>query len=162
VTASTGVWIAASDHRIGVTATVTDLAGNGSASLTVSKVPDSGPGEIFVEDDPEENPLVKYVYGGMRTDGVAGTGTLLLQATVTGNLAGQTSQEISFRCRRLGDIDGNGGVEPGDLSLLINQLNGQPLPAGYEGWMFDLDTNGGAEMTDMAILINILNGMPVL
>ena len=153
--------IANAGHAVRVTATVTDLAGNYSASLSVSKVPGSGSGEVFVVDDPESNPLVKYVYGSMRSDGSTGTGTLDLQLTVTGNIAGQTSQQVSFRCRKLGDIDGNGGTEPGDMALLINRLNGMPLPPGYNYWMFDLDTNGGAEPGDMSLLVNILNGIPI-
>jgi len=63
--------------------------------------------------------------------------------------------------RKLGDIDGNGGAEPGDMSLLVNRLNGMDT-SGLPACAFDLDTNGGAEPGDMSLLVNILNGMPVL
>ncbi|MBN2584254.1 MAG: hypothetical protein JXL80_14425 [Planctomycetes bacterium] len=148
-------------HAVRVTATVTDLAGNNSASLSVSKVPGSGNGEVTIEDDPESNPLVKYVYGSMRTDGATGTGNLTLQITVSGDVDGQVTEQVSFKCRRLGDINGNGGVEPSDMSLLINCLNNMTPPPGFDDRMYDLDANGGAEPTDLSLLINILNGLPI-
>jgi len=147
-------------HKVALEVTVTDLAGNNSVSVSVSKKPDSGTGEVTVEDDPQEDPLLKYVYGSMRSDGTAGTGPLILEVTVTGDLAGEMTQEVSFTCHKLGDIDGNGGPAPGDLSLLINKLNGLGN-GGFHDKAFDLDANGGAAPADVFLLINILNGQPV-
>lgn len=62
--------------------------------------------------------------------------------------------------RHLGDVDGNGAAEPGDVTLLIMALNGSP-PTGYDGHAFDLDANGAVEPGDVAMLIIILNGQEV-
>ena len=145
-------------HKVALTVNVLDLNGNASVTVTVEKVPASGTGEVTVEDTAD--PLVKQIVGSLRTDGIAGSGSLTLEVTATGDVAGQADVEVPFTCRRLGDIDGNGGPEPGDISLLVMKLNGVP-PAGYDDRAFDLDANGGAEPGDVQILINILNGLPV-
>ncbi len=115
---------------------------------------------MTVEDDPGGDPLVKYVYGSLRSDGLADAGPLTLRVTVTGNVSGEQTIDLPMTVRRLGDIDGSGAPEPSDVSLLIMKLNGIP-PEGYDDSAFDLDTNGAAEPTDVQILMNVLNGLPI-
>jgi len=147
-------------HKIRLEVQISDPMGNSNFEVTVEKVPGSGSGEVTVEDDPEGDPLVKYVFGSLRTDGMTGTGDLTLRVTVTGNVAGQTPADVLLTVRPLGDIDDNGAAEPGDVSNLIMKLNGNPSPE-REDREFDLDANGAAEPGDVQILINILNGRPV-
>jgi len=146
-------------HKVALTVNVLNLNGNASVAVTVQKKPASGPGEVTAEDTGD--PLVKQIVGSLRSDGIAGCGALTLEVTATGDVAGQTVLDVLFTCRRLGDIDGNGGAEPGDVQLLINELNGLPNPAGHHDKAFDLDANGGPEPGDVQFLMNILNGLPV-
>ena len=115
---------------------------------------------MAIEDDPGGDPLVRYVVGSLRSGGTTGCGPLVLQVTATGDVTGEASARLPLVVRQLGDIDGNGGAEPGDLSLLINELNGMS-PPGIPDAAFDLGCNGGTEPEDVAILINILNGLAV-
>jgi len=147
-------------HKVWLEVTVLQWGGNSSVTVTVAKAPASGPGEVTVEDDPGADPLVKWIFGSMRTDGAAESGDLILEVTVTGNVSGEEVVLVPFKVRRLGDVDGNGGPEPGDVMALILTLNGTP-PPGYHDKAFDLDANGGAEPGDVQILMNILNGFPV-
>ena len=157
---NTPATLANNGHIVALEITVTDLADNTSYGVSVAKIPGSGSGEVTIVNDPGGNPLIKYIYGNMRTDGTTGTGPLTLEVTVTGDVAGEQSVEAPLTVRMLGDVDGNGGLEPGDVSVLISKLNGTP-PPGYDPQAFDLDANGGAEPGDVQILINILNGLPV-
>jgi len=147
-------------HKIRLEVDLLDFGGNGAVAISVAKIPGSGSGEVAIEDDPGGNPLVRYVVGSLRSGGTTGCGPLVLQVTATGDVTGEASVEMPLVVRQLGDIDGNGGVEPGDLSMLINELNGVS-PPGMPHAAFDLDCNGGAEPKDVAILINILNGLGV-
>lgn len=143
-------------HRIWLEVTVVHWGDNDSVTVEVVKEPDSGPGTVTIEDD--EDPLVKWIVGPMRTAGAAGSGDLVLTVTVTGNVEGQQVIQVPITARVLGDIDGNGGAEPSDLSIMINKLNGMPSPL-IIARAYDLDLNGGAEPGDMSLLINILNGL---
>jgi len=143
-------------HKVALTVTVTDLNGNDSATVSVSKQPGSGPGEVDIQDG--ASGLERIVYGSDR--GLGADGSLTLEVVVTGNVGGSTTVNVPFSCRKLGDVDGNGGSEPGDVSMLILKLNGLP-PAGMHDHAFDIDANGGAEPGDVQVLINILNGLPV-
>ncbi|MBN2583637.1 MAG: hypothetical protein JXL80_11255 [Planctomycetes bacterium] len=147
-------------HTVSLEVVVLDYAGNDSVDLTVAKAPGSGLGEVSVADDPLGNPLVRLIVGSMRTDGVTGAGALTLVVAATGNVWGQASASVPFVVRRLGDVDGNGGAEPTDLTLMILCLNGMAPPT-IPPRAFDLDANGGAEPTDLGTLINVLNGIPV-
>ncbi|MBN2584221.1 MAG: hypothetical protein JXL80_14255 [Planctomycetes bacterium] len=147
-------------HSVKLEVAVEQWGSNESVTVTVEKVAGSGSGEVTIENDPEGNPLVRYVYGGLRSDGVAGTGVLTLRVTATGDVAGEDTFDVPMTVRRLGDIDGNGGAEPGDMSALINKLNGLDT-SGFLGRAFDLDANGGAEPGDLSLLINILNALPI-
>jgi len=144
-------------HKVTLTVTVTDLNGNDSVSVSVSKQPGSGPGEVDVQDG--TTGLERIVYGSNRS--LEADGPLTLDVVVTGNVAGSTTVSVPFVCRKLGDVDGNGGAEPSDVSVLILKLNGLP-PAGMHDRAFDIDGNGGAEPGDVQVLINIMNGLPVL
>ncbi len=75
-------------------------------------------------------------------------------------MGGSTTVTVPFSCRKLGDVDGNGAPEPGDVSMLIMKLNGLP-PAGMHDRAFDIDGNGAAEPGDVQVLINLLNSLPV-
>ena len=86
---------------------------------------------------------------------------MVLEVTATGDIAGATTVEVPFESRVLGDVNADGGAEPGDLSLLIKKLSGVPTPMVLNDRSFDLDANGGVEPSDFAILINILNGQTV-
>ncbi|NIA20760.1 MAG: hypothetical protein GWP05_02060 [Anaerolineaceae bacterium] len=143
-------------HKVALTVTINDLNGNAGVSIAVNKVPASGPGEVTI--DPGATSLEKLIVGSLLADG--NDGDLTLEVVATGDVAGQTTVQVPFTCRKLGDVDGNTGVEPGDVSLLILKLNGAP-PVGYHDNAFDLDANGGAEPGDVTILINLLNGLPV-
>jgi len=148
-------------HRVRLQVNVLDYGVNSSVTITVAKVPGSGLGEVTIEDDPGGDPLIKYIVGSMRTDGLANCGDLTLEVTATGDVSDQDTAMLPFTVRPLGDVDGNGAPEPGDVSSLIMKLNGIP-PGGYHDRVFDLDANGAAEPGDVQILINILNGIPVL
>ena len=152
---TTGI-LANGGHKIRITV---DVNNNPDTALAIAKKAGSGNGAVTIEADPGSNPLVKYIVGSMRSDGTADTGALILEVQATGDVYTDTV-EMPFTCRRLGDVDGNGAPEPGDVSLLIMKLNGNP-PAGYHDNAFDLDGNGGAEPGDVQILINILNGLPI-
>jgi hypothetical protein len=143
-------------HQVGLTVTVNDLNGNDSVTIAVAKVDGSGPGEVDIVDGDTE--LERWVYGSDRSLGA--TGQLMLSVVATGNVAGRAEVLVPFRCRVLGDIDGNGGAEPTDMSALINRLNGMDT-TGYHPYAFDLDSNGGAEPGDVSLLVNIMNGMPI-
>ncbi|MBN2584398.1 MAG: hypothetical protein JXL80_15155 [Planctomycetes bacterium] len=148
-------------HDLRLEVSVLDGAGNSRFEVAAAKVAGSGPGEVMLLDDVEGDPLVKCVAGGMRSDGRQGTGPLSVSVHVTGLDNGHIcSADLPLVVRPLGDIDGNGGVEPGDLSAMIQALNGMP-PAGYEPRAFDLDANGGAEITDYMLLIRALNGQAI-
>ena len=147
-------------HRVPLTVNILDLGDNTSATAAVAKLPGSGLGEVTIENDPGGDPLVKHIVGGLRTDGTTATGALALEVTVTGDVTGDQTELLPFTVRRLGDVDGNGGAEPGDVSALILALNGIP-PAGVTPEAVDLDANGGAEPGDVSVLINVLNGQPI-
>ncbi|HOI54593.1 MAG TPA: hypothetical protein PLP01_05055 [Phycisphaerae bacterium] len=159
---NTGVTMSRGGHYIDLQVVVDDLNGNNDVSLSVAKLPGSGPGEVVLSDHPEL-PRCWRVHGSPRDNNAptAGCGTLTLRVTCAGDLAGEATADIDLMCRTLGDLDGNGGAEPTDVSLLVSTLNGMP-PVGFEPRAFDLDANGGAEPGDLSILINILNGMPIL
>jgi len=157
---NTPACLANNGQKIRLEVEVLDYAGNDSVDVAVAKVAGSGPGEVTIQDDPQDDPLVRYIFGSLRTDGLRETGALALQVTVTGNVWGAVTVELPLVVRCLGDVDGNGGPEPPDSSFLAMVLNGKPPPAIHEK-AFDLDANGGAEPGDMQILINILNGLPV-
>jgi hypothetical protein len=123
-------------------------------TVTVTKKAGSGPGEVTVQ--PGATDLEKEIHGSDRT--AATNGDLVLEVTATGDLAGATTVEVPFFCNIIGDVDGNGGAEPTDVSLLINKLNGLGN-GGFDDNAFDMDANGGAEPTDVSILINVLNGL---
>ena len=126
--------------------------------IFIAKLPDSGPGNVTIQDDPQGDPMVKYIVGSPRLGGAAGP--LLLGIWFTEEMVGIPWFMVPFTCRPLGDVDGNGGAEPADVSLLINKLNGLGN-GGFDDKAFDLDANGGAEPGDIAILIHILNNQPV-
>jgi len=142
-------------HKVALTVTVEDLNGNNTVTVTVAKQAASGPGEVVIQAG--ATALEKLIVGSPRAD--LNDGALVLEVTATGDIAGATTVYVLFESRIIGDVDGNGGAEPGDLSLLINKLNGVPTPTVPNDRSFDLDANGGAEPTDVSILINVLNGV---
>ena len=142
-------------HKVLLTVTVTDLMGNNSVTVTVTKKAASGPGEVVVQ--PGATDLEKEIHGSDRTAGA--DGDLVLEVSCQGDIAPTpTVLEVPFACNVIGDVDGNGGAEPTDVSLLINKLNGLGN-GGFHDKAFDLDANGGAEPGDVSILINVLNGL---
>ena len=155
---NTALTLSNGGHEVALTVNVLDLNGNTCVDVTVQKKAGSGPGEVTVQDTAD--PLVKEIVGSLRTDGIADSGSLILEVTATGDMAGQTVVEVPFSCRRLGDCDGNGGVEPGDVSVMVMALNDTP-PLGYRERDFDIDANGAIEPGDVLILMNILAGHPV-
>jgi len=106
------------------------------------------------------NPLVWEIRGGQH--GVDPKGMVQLDVTVYGmDVGGQGKTISNIKVRPLGDIDDNGGVEPGDSSMLVMKLNGIPPVGIPDPRAFDLDGNGGAEPADFAIMTNVLNGVPI-
>lgn len=135
---------------IGVTS---DPNGNSAYGATVT-VAATSTGAVAVE--PTADPLVWIVRGGRV--GVDPVGRVDLDIEVTGLTAGgQGAATAWLTVRRLGDVDGNGGAEPTDMSLMINRMNGKPVP--YPDRAMDLDVNGGVEPTDLSMLTNLLNGV---
>ncbi len=57
-----------------------------------------------------------------------------------------------------GDIDLNGGVEPTDMAILVNALNGQMKLDAVSLHQADMNGDGALEPTDMAMMVNRLNG----
>ena len=145
-------------HRVRLDIQVSEAGGNSTVDAAVEKA--SGSGEVVVLDDPGGDPMAKRLFGSPRTDGADGTGPLLLRVTLTGDQTGEMIIGVPLAVRPLGDIDGNGAPEPGDVMALVMTLNGTP-PAGVDVAAFDLDANGAAELGDVTLLINILNGQPV-
>ena len=132
-----------------------DPNGNTQYETLVSKL--SGPGDVTCT--PTADPMVWQIVGSRREEGA--TGEVTLEVLVSGvDVGGEASTSVSLTVRLLGDVDDNGGVEPGDVTPLVMKLNGNP-PGGYDDAAFDLDCNGGAEPNDVSILLNILNGQPV-
>ena len=132
-----------------------DPNGNSQYTTLVTKL--SGPGDVTCQ--ATGDPLVWEIVGSRRGEG--STGEVTLEVLVTGlDVGGEGSTTRILTVRLLGDVDGNGAPEPGDVQLLINKLNGIPTP-GYDDRAFDLDANGGAEPGDVQVLMNILNGLPV-
>lgn len=130
-----------------------DPCGNDAYDVTVEQT--GGSGLVVVE--PTEDPMVWVVRSGPVASAAAGD--VVLTIGVRGlDAGGQGQTACPLTVRRLGDVDNNGGVEPTDLSALINCLNGC-RPEGCDPRAFDLDGNGGAEPTDAVILINVLNGI---
>jgi len=143
-------------HDAVLVVSVTGDPFNTAYAVTVEQT--GGSGRVVVE--PTEDPMVWIVRGG--TAESAAAGNVVLTIAVCGlDAGGQGQTTCSLTVRRLGDVDNNGGIEPTDLSILVNYLNGQQ-PPGYDPRAFDLDGNGGAEPTDEAILIDRLNGITPL
>ncbi|MBN1507782.1 MAG: hypothetical protein JW955_13105, partial [Sedimentisphaerales bacterium] len=114
---------------------------------------------FFVQLEPTDDPMVWIVRSTRRETNLPRN--VRITFTVTGrDHGGQATTQRPLVVRSLGDVDGNGGVEPTDMAALINALNGMP-PQGYDAEAFDLDANGGAEPGDLSVLINILNGLPI-
>jgi hypothetical protein len=143
-------------HRVGLTATVLDFNGNSRVTFTARKAPGSGPGEVTFQAQTE--PGRWMVYGSDYA--LRASGLLEIEVICQGNYwPTPTIKSAPMKCEKLGDIDGNGGAEPTDVSLLVNRLNGMPTPTGIDPLRFDLDLNGGPEPGDLSLLIVILNGM---
>ena len=143
-------------HKVALTVTVDNMMGNNYVTVTVQKKAGSGPGEITVQDG--ANDLEKLIYGSDRTLGASGD--LILEVICQGDIVPlPITVEVPFNCRIIGDVDGNGGAEPTDVSLLINKLNGIATPTIPHDRSFDLGANGGAEPGDVSVLINVLNGV---
>jgi hypothetical protein len=141
-------------HAVVLTLAVTDDPGGNTAyDVTVEQV--AGSGQVVIE--PTADPMVWIVRGGEVA--LAAAGDVVLSAVVRGRDNGaQGLAAATLKVRRLGDVDANGGVEPTDLSAMVNCLNGMP-PEPHDPRAYDLNGDGGAEPSDMAILINILNGL---
>jgi len=143
-------------HKVALTVTVNNLNGNTAVTVTVVKQAASGPGEVVIQAGATD--LEKLILGSPRGDG--NNGALVLDVICQGDIAATpTTLSVPFECRIIGDVDGNGGAEPGDVSLLINKLNGVATPTVPDEESFDMDANGGAEPTDVSIVINVLNGL---
>ncbi|MBN2581677.1 MAG: hypothetical protein JXL80_01315 [Planctomycetes bacterium] len=143
-------------HKVGLTATLLDLNGNNSVVFTVRKVPGSGEGEVDIEAGPTAGQWTLY---GSDYD-LDAAGSLVIEVTCQGDLwPTPGTARLSLKCEVLGDIDGNGGAEPTDVSALINKLNGLATSSITDELRFDLDSNGGAEPSDLSLLIVILNGL---
>ena len=104
------------------------------------------------------NPLVWEIRGGQYK--VDPKGMVQLDVTVYGlDVGGQGKTISNVKVRPLGDIDDNGGSAPGDVSILINRLNGILHPGVPDPRGYDLDGNGGCAPGDVSVLINVLNGV---
>ena len=147
--------VANGGHKVALTVTVIALNGNNTVTVTVTKQAASGPGEVTVQ--PGATDLEKLIHGSDRTAGT--NGALVLDVSCQGDICPTpTVVAVPFSCNIIGDVDGNGGAEPTDVSLLINKLNGLGN-GGFHDKAFDLDANGGPEPGDVSILINVLNGL---
>jgi hypothetical protein len=128
---------------------VSDYGPNSTASVTVTAVAGAGSGDVAILDDPQGDPLVKYLVGSTRTDGTVGCGELTLRVVVTGNVTGVQTQDVVIRVRPLGDADGNGVVSAADL-LKIRQNAGQR--ASDPGFDSASDVNADGIVTGADIL----------
>lgn len=149
--------VTADRHRVALSVRIVeDDSPNTEYDVTVERL--EGPGQATVIDDPQGDPLLKYLVGSRR-DGGQGAGPSRWRVTVTGNVSGSSSAEFDLNVRLLGDADGNGFVEPTDKSFVNNVLNGI-LPKTTENKAAaDIDGNGSAEPTDKSLLNNLLNGV---
>jgi len=146
------------DRHMAVLTISVDDDPNGNSQYETLVIRLSGPGDVTCQ--ATADPLVWEIVGSRRGDGAAGEVTL--QVLVDGvDVGGEGATTKTLTVRLLGDVDGNGGAEPGDVQLLINELNGLPNPEGIHVKAFDIDANGGAEPGDVQVLMNVLNGLPV-
>jgi hypothetical protein len=141
--------LARGGHRTRLAVTVSDYGPNSTASVTVTAVAGAGSGDVAILDDPQGDPLVKYLVGSTRTDGTVGCGELTLRVVVTGNVTGVQTQDVVIRVRPLGDADGNGVVSAADL-LKIRQNAGQR--ASDPGFDSASDVNADGIVTGADIL----------
>ena len=131
---------------------------NGNSQHWINVGPDTA-GGAMVWLYPTDDEMVWEVMGRFGPD--VPVGTAVLRIGVQGLYAGGYGETLlEVQVRPLGDVDGNGGVEPADLQPLLQALNGNP-PAGYHPKAFDLDGNGACEPGDLMLLLSILNGRPL-
>jgi len=88
-------------------------------------------------------------------------GVHTLKVTYTGVTSGQTDNaSVSVALRKLGDIDGSGGVGLQDKVQLNKALNGLPY-APLTVRNMDLNGGGSADLQDKVIINLVLNGLVV-
>ncbi|MBN2582372.1 MAG: hypothetical protein JXL80_04840 [Planctomycetes bacterium] len=151
--------LARGGHRVRLTVTVLPPHSGDDVTVTLRKKAGSGSGEVTFAAGATN--LEKYILGCDRQappNQLAGSGDLVIEVVCRHAYWPERIIEVPFTVRPLGDIDGNGGAEPTDISLLINKLNNLDT-SGFHPYAFDLDKNGGAEPTDLSVLINVLNAL---
>lgn len=144
-------------HRVALSVRIVeDESPNTEYGVTVERL--EGPGQATVIDDPQGDPLLKYLVGSRRNGGLD-AGLSRWRVTVTGNAGGSASAEFDLHVRLLGDVNGNGLVEPNDKSALNNRINGVITTGDFES--FDINGDGLVEPADQSLLNNLLNGVPI-
>ncbi len=153
---NTPATLARGGHCANLTVTITNSNGNSSFTSSVQAV--TGPG-VVVPATSGSTALVWEIQGSSRTDGSSGTGLLTLQVTVSGNSGGPATQQVTMLVRKLGDLDGCGTVDGGDLVLMNEKLDGLPVPC--DDAAFDLNGDGAVTTDDRVLLNLVLNNLPV-
>ncbi len=140
-------------HRVALTVTVVDDAGIGNSSYSLTLEQLGGP-QLEVLDDPQGNPLVRYLVGPQLS---VSHGLTRWRAEVRGDVGGQGGTEFELVIRRLGDINGDGFVTPTDKGVLNARLNGLTVEATDQA--LDVNGDGSIAPTDKGLLNAILNGV---
>jgi hypothetical protein len=128
-------------------------------SYTVGLAKLSGPGHVTIQST--SNSLVWNILGGPASDGLAGTGGCVLEATVTDTVTGQVgTADVTVTVRLLGAINNAGTVTTNDRDTLAERLNGLPTP-GLTDRDLDLNGDGCVTTADRVLLNRILNSLPL-
>lgn len=145
-------------HRIPLSVEIIDDNGNQNTSYVVTVTQTGGTGLVMVDPDSDPDPLVIDVIGGYMSATVNNSGAAELKVVVTGDKGGVAIETVTITVRRLGDVNGNGLVEPNDKSALNNRLNGV-IMNNIESRAFDINADGYIEPNDQSLLNNLINGI---
>ena len=127
----------------------------GDYTMTITKTGGSGNAVVLNT----ANRLVKQLRGGLRTDGIVGSGDYNFTVTVTGAKGGTGTVAKKLVVRRLGDVDGSGYVTTSDMGQLNSRLNNKKVSGEWQA--YDLDGNGYIQTDDLGLLNSILNGVKI-
>ncbi len=97
--------------------------------------------------------------GSPTTTAVFRTGTFVLRLTAYDG-SQTVSDDVTLSVYRLGDLDRDGTIDPGDVSAMIGCMGGADIPPASSGCAAgDLDQDGDVDQSDFAIVQRCL-GIP--
>jgi hypothetical protein len=155
---NTAATLAAGGHQTSVTVVIDHANGNTTYQVTLTKL--AGDGTVtFPSNGVASSTLVKNIVGGNRpTDfTISGVGTCTIEVVLYGVQSAETVDlgSVTINVRQLGDVNGDGGVDASDKSVINSYLNGF-VPATKA---MDLNLDGGVDAGDKSVINSILNGV---